>query len=95
MKQTMIKTGLLLGMLLSFAPAHAAKLACDAIIEKINTKLDGKGVHDYTLKVISKNTETKYRVVGVCEGGSQKVIYIRKKSAKKNDVTDAEPKAGA
>ncbi|MBC3933815.1 DUF1161 domain-containing protein [Undibacterium rugosum] len=95
MKHAMIKTSLLLGMLLPFAPTHAAKLACDAIKEKITTKLEGKGVHDYTLKVISKNTETKHRVVGVCEGGSQKVIYIRKKSAKKNETADAEPKAGA
>jgi hypothetical protein len=53
---------------------------CEAIMDKINAKLEGK-VSDYALKVVPKDTETKLRVVGVCEGGSKKIIYQKQKAA--------------
>jgi hypothetical protein len=54
-------------------------------MDKINAKLEGKGVSDYALKVVPKDTETKLRVVGVCEGGSKKIIYQKQKAKKKTE----------
>ena len=83
MKQTIWKHGLVIGLMLAGSNSGAATTSCDAIMDKINAKLEHKGVHDYGLKVVSKDTETKLRVVGTCEGGKKKVIYHKEKAGKK------------
>jgi outer membrane lipoprotein-sorting protein len=60
----------------------AAVASCESIEEKINTKLAGKKVTGYELEVISKDTATTKRVVGVCEGGKKKIIYKKTKAKK-------------
>ncbi|MFZ6654650.1 DUF1161 domain-containing protein [Undibacterium sp. TJN19] len=72
---------LLLG--LSSTSAWAEITSCEAIKDKVAAKLEGKGVNNYTLQVVSKDTETKYRVVGSCEGGKKKIIYKKEKSSDK------------
>jgi len=84
MKQTTWKYGLVLGLMLAGSSSWAATTSCDAIMDKINAKLDRKGVHDYSLKVVPHTTETKLRVVGTCEGGKKKVIYHKEKASKKD-----------
>lgn len=75
--------------LLVAAPLRAEVVSCDAIKEKIVAKLDGKGVKNYTLKVVGKDEESGLRIVGQCEGGKKKILYQRgKKSAEKK--ADAE-----
>ncbi|MFZ6753929.1 DUF1161 domain-containing protein [Undibacterium sp. Dicai25W] len=87
MNKRVLTTSLLLSLMLSSTPVLAAVTSCDAIMDKINTKLEHKNVNDYSLKVISKDTETSLRVVGVCEGGSKKIIY-KKHKAKKSEKAD-------
>ncbi|MES2049473.1 MAG: DUF1161 domain-containing protein [Pseudomonadota bacterium] len=65
------------GLILLSATSWAAVTSCDAIKSKIETKLEGKGVKHYALQMVAKDTETKDRVVGTCEGGSKKIIYTR------------------
>ncbi|MFZ6721834.1 DUF1161 domain-containing protein [Undibacterium sp. Ji49W] len=83
-RSTLIHT-LISGLLLISASAHAEAgiLSCEALKEKIATKLEGKGVDNYTLQVVSKDTETKYRVVGSCEGDKKKIIYKKEKAGAK------------
>lgn len=70
-------------LILISASSWSAVTSCDAIKSKIETKLEGKGVKNYTMQVVAKDVETKNRVVGSCEGGSKKIIYLRAgKSAK-------------
>lgn len=64
-------------LILISATSWAAVTSCDEIKSKIETKLEGKGVKNYTLQAVPKDTETKDRVVGSCEGGSKKIIYTR------------------
>lgn len=72
------------GLILISATSWATVTSCDDLKSKIETKLEGKGVKNYTLQVVAKDTETKDRVVGNCEGGSKKIIYTRAgKSEKK------------
>jgi len=59
----------------------------------VGTAMHGRGVgvrlvehaQAYALKVVPKDTETKLRVVGVCEGGSKKIIYQKQKAKKKTE----------
>lgn len=60
----------------------AAITSCDQVKTKIEAKLAGKGVKDYSLQVVAKDAETKNRVVASCDGGKNKIIY-QKTSAKK------------
>jgi hypothetical protein len=71
------------GLVLMSGASWAAMTSCDEIKSKIETKLAGKGVKNYTLQVVAKDVETKDRVVGSCEGGSKKIIYTRAGKAEK------------
>lgn len=57
--------------------ALAGGLSCEDLKAKIVKKIDGKGVKNYELTIVDKNTETKNRVVGTCEAGTKKIIYER------------------
>ena len=80
MKKFMLASSLIL----ISATSWAAVTSCDEIKSKIEAKLEGKGVKNYTLQVVEKDVATTNRVVGTCEGGSKKIIYTRAgKSEKK------------
>jgi hypothetical protein len=72
------------GLILASATSLAAVTSCEEISGKIEAKLQGKGVKNYTLQVVGKDTETKNRVVGSCEGGSKKIIYTRAANSAKS-----------
>ena len=88
MIKRVITTSLVVSLMLSTTSGWAAITSCDKIIDKINTKLEHKEVTGYSLTIVSKDTETKSRVVGVCEGGSKKIIYKKKRHASKKDDAD-------
>ncbi|MFZ6850155.1 DUF1161 domain-containing protein [Undibacterium sp. RuRC25W] len=75
MYKRVLITNMGLSLMLSATSGWAAVTSCDNIMNKINTKLEHKEVTDYSLNVVSKDTKSSLRVVGVCEGGSKKVIY--------------------
>lgn len=60
------------------APAPARK-ACEELKSEIATKLDAKGVKNYTLTAV-KTDEVKPedKVVGSCDAGTMKIVYVRK-----------------
>jgi hypothetical protein len=57
-------------------PAYAAK-SCDELKSEIATKLDAKGVSGYTLDAVANDQVGDQTVVGSCEGGTQKITYVR------------------
>ncbi|HTD04050.1 DUF1161 domain-containing protein [Undibacterium sp.] len=63
------------GLILASAQTLAAGLPCADLQTKIETKLAGKGVKNYALEVVSKDTETTNRVVGSCDADKKKIIY--------------------
>ena len=87
MKKHVLTTSLVVSLMLSSTSGWAAITSCDDISDKIKTTLAHKEVKDYALEVVSKDTETSLRVVGVCEGGKKKIIY-KKIKAKKTEKTD-------
>lgn len=61
------------------APAKSQKgRACDEVKAAIASKLDAKGVKNYTLDIVAKDAVGEGKVVGSCEGGSKRIVYTRK-----------------
>ena len=58
------------------APAFAAK-PCEELKSEIDTKLQAKGIKNYTLEVVPADSVKDEKVVGSCEGGSKKIVYKR------------------
>jgi hypothetical protein len=72
----MMKKAILASSLVLFsATSWAATTSCEDLKTKIETKLAGKGVSNYSLEVAPTGTETKERVVGNCDGGKNIIIY--------------------
>lgn len=64
------------------APALAAGTPCEEVVAKIAEKLDAKGVVGYTLTPTPKDeVQPEDRVVGVCEAGTKRIVYVRGGSA--------------
>jgi hypothetical protein len=57
--------------------AQAAK-PCEELKAEIAKKLDAKGVKSYSLDIMAKDDkEGDGKVVGTCEGGTKKIVYLR------------------
>ncbi|MCU6434167.1 DUF1161 domain-containing protein [Undibacterium sp. Jales W-56] len=69
-------------LILMSTSSMAAITPCVDMQEKVEKKLEGKGVKNYSLEVVDKDVPTNNRVVGVCEGGKKKIIYTKTKSGK-------------
>ena len=51
---------------------------CEELKAEIAAQLDAKNVKDYSLDIVDKDAEvTDGKVVGTCDGGTQKIIYKR------------------
>jgi len=58
------------------APAFAAK-PCEELKTEIAAKLDAAQVTGYTLEIVANDQVADRKVVGSCEGGSKKIVYIK------------------
>lgn len=58
-------------------PAEAARKACTELKQEIAAKIDAKGVKSYTLDVVALDAEVQGKVVGTCDGGTQRIVYQR------------------
>lgn len=83
MKKYILASGL---MLMAFS-ASAGVLSCENLKAKIEKKVSGKGVKDYGMTVVSKDTKLAGRVLGTCEKGSMKIIHEKSKANPKQDKT--------
>lgn len=59
------------------APASAERLECSVLLEQIEGKLQAHGVRHYRLEVVATEEQADGKVIGTCNGGTQKVIYTR------------------
>lgn len=79
MKKCILASSLILISVTSWATVTS----CDDVKSKIEKKLAGKNVTNYSLEVAAKGTETKNRIVGSCEGDKKIIIYHRTSAKKK------------
>ena len=70
-----ISAALLLSLSL---PALAqGPVSCDDLKSEIAKKLDAKNVTGYSLDIVAKDKDADGKVVGVCGGGTMKIIYSK------------------
>jgi hypothetical protein len=58
------------------APAFAAK-PCEELKAEIEKKLEAKGVKAYSLEIVANADVVDKKVVGSCDGGTKKIVYVR------------------
>lgn len=81
MKKYLLASSLLL---MAFS-ASAGVLSCDDLKAKIEKKVAGKGVKNYGMTVVSKDTKLAGRVLGTCEKGSMKIIHEKSTTKSSSD----------
>jgi hypothetical protein len=73
----------------------SASMPCSELKAKIEDGLKAKGVQSYSLTVIPTADATTGKVVGSCEGGTQKIVYSRDASPQPAASTPAPAPAAA
>ena len=69
--------------------AQAAK-PCEDLKAEIAKKLDAKGVKSYSLDIMAKDDkEGDGKVVGTCEGGTKKIVYLRTSTSPQTPAPEA------
>jgi hypothetical protein len=63
---------------LALAAAPAMAKPCEELKAEIAAKLDAKQVTGYTLEIVPNDKVGEGKVVGSCDGGTQKIVYTRK-----------------
>lgn len=67
----------LLAVALMSPAAFAAGKPCEELKSEIAAKLEGKGVTGYTLEIVAADQVGDKKVVGSCEGGEKKIVYVK------------------
>jgi hypothetical protein len=65
---------LLFASVLSYAEGPKS---CDVLKSEIAAKLDAKNVKGYTLEIVAKDKDAEGKVVGSCENGTKKILYLK------------------
>lgn len=71
-------------MFMAFS-ASAGVLSCDDLKAKIEKKVTAKGVKEYGMTIVTKDTKIAGRVLGTCEKGSMKIVHEKSKVTPKSE----------
>lgn len=80
----------LIAIALGTTPAHA-RMDCTELKNEIAAKIDANGVNSYTLEIVPADAGSPGKVVGSCNGGTERIVYQRAPVATKAMVA-GEPK---
>ena len=61
----------------SQAPKPKAK-ACEELKAEITKKIEANGASAYSLEIVPKDKQAEGAVVGFCDGGTKKIVYLRR-----------------
>lgn len=75
--------------------AQGESKACDALKQKVQKRLERKGIEHYTLEWIGASAPTKNRVVGRCGKEKLKLVYSQHSGAGKQKSEAPEPEANS
>jgi hypothetical protein len=75
-----VLTLLAIALFLSTGSAWARK-PCEELRQEIAAGLDAKGVRNYSLNVVAKDSDDTRKTVGTCNGGSERIVYERAQPA--------------
>jgi hypothetical protein len=77
-------------LVMASIPALAARKECSELKQEIAAKIDAKGVKQYTLDIVANGTDAEGKVVGTCDGGTQRIVYQRVDAAPTSAVAKAD-----
>ena len=58
-------------------PAMAQMKPCEELKSEIETKIKNNGVNAFTLTIMGKDAAEDGKVVGTCDGSTNKIVYKR------------------
>jgi hypothetical protein len=64
-------------VLAAVANTAEARKPCEELGQEIAAKLDAKGVKNYQLEIVAAADVGAAKVVGSCDGGTQRITYTR------------------
>lgn len=73
----MKRLSLIIALACLLPSAWAQVKPCDELKVEIATKIDANGVKNYTLDIVPTEQVGDRKVVGSCEGGAKKIVYVR------------------
>jgi hypothetical protein len=73
----MKRLSLIIALTLTLPAVWAQVKPCEELKTEIAAKLDANGVKNYTLEIVANEQVGDRKVVGSCEGGSKKIVYVR------------------
>ncbi len=82
-------------VLLCLSQAAAAVKPCAELQAEIEAKLTARSVKSYELIVADKGVAVAGKVVGACEGGSKRIMYLKRRAGQPAPVVNAAPPAPA
>jgi hypothetical protein len=87
MNQIKKATLLCIGVLTALS-SLAVPQECNALMEKVEKRLQSKGIQYYTLEWIDASTHSSMRVVGRCRKGNVKLVYSQQHKKNNTSVTE-------
>lgn len=73
----MKRLSLFIALAFALPGAWAQLKPCDELKAEIAAKIDANGVTNYTLEIVPNEQVGDRKVVGSCEGGTKKIVYVR------------------
>lgn len=64
-------------LILAVPSVWAQVKPCEELKSEIAAKIDANGVKNYTLEIVASDQVGDRKVVGSCEGGTKKIVYVR------------------
>ncbi len=73
----MKRLSILVALAIALPSAWAQVKPCEELKTEIAAKINANGVTNFTLEIVPNEQVGDRKVVGSCEGGSKKIVYVR------------------
>lgn len=73
----MKRLSVLVALAIALPSAWAQVKPCEELKTEIAAKISANGVTNFTLEIVPNEQVGDRKVVGSCEGGSKKIVYVR------------------
>lgn len=73
----MKRLSVFVAMALALPTVWAQAKPCEELRTEIAAKIEANGVKKYTLEIVANDQVGERKVVGSCESGTKKIVYVR------------------
>ena len=79
--------------LLQASPSFA--VGCEALRAEVESKIRNAGVAQFSVSIVEASASTPGRVVGTCDQGKRKLLYVQARPSEAGTTAPAAPRAAA